>query len=59
MNQSDKEALIARYATMANQATDVQAFIVGLVVDGRIDDAEKNEISDRLTPLFSKLMELI
>lgn len=59
VNQSDKEALIAKYATIANQATEIQSFVVGLVVDGKIDDVEKNEISDRLAPLFSKLMELI
>lgn len=59
VNRSDKEALIAKYATMANKATEIQSFVVELLVDGKIDETEKNEITEKLMPLFAKLRELI
>ena len=59
VNQSGKEDLIAKYASMADSATEVQKWITELLVDGKIDDIEKSEISDKLEPLLKKIVELI
>ena len=59
VNQSGKEDLIAKYASMADSATEVQKWVTELLVDGKIDDIEKSEISDKLEPLLKKMVELI
>lgn len=59
VNQSGKEDLIAKYASMADSATEIQKWITELLVDGKIDDMEKSEISDKLEPLIKKMVELI
>ena len=59
VNQSGKEDLIAKYASMADSATEVQKWVTELLVDGKIDDIEKSEISDKLEPLLKKIVELI
>lgn len=59
VNQSGKEDLIAKYASMADSATEIQKWITELLVDGKIDDIEKNDIADKLEPLLKKIVELI
>lgn len=59
VNSSGKEDLIAKYATMADSATEIQKWITELLVDGKIDDLEKQEISDKLEPLLKKVVDLI
>ena len=59
VNQSGKEDLIAKYASMADSATEVQKWITELLVDGKIDDMEKSDIAAKLEPLLKKMVELI
>lgn len=59
INQSGKEDLIAKYASMADSATEIQKWITELLVDGKIDDMEKSDIASRLEPLLKKIVELI
>lgn len=59
VNQSGKEDLIAKYASMADSATEVQKWITELLVDGKIDDMEKSDIAAKLEPLLKKVVELI
>lgn len=59
VNQSGKEDLIAKYASMADSATEIQKWITEILVDGKIDDIEKSEISDKLEPLLQKIIEII
>lgn len=59
VNKSDKEELIAKYALMANEATEVQAYIVKLLVDGKIDNTERDEIAEKLAPFMEKALELL
>lgn len=59
INQSGKEDLIAKYASMADSATEIQKWITELLVDGKIDDIEKSDIADKLEPLLKKIVELI
>lgn len=59
VNQSGKEDLIAKYASMADSATEIQKWVTELLVDGKIDDIEKSDIADKLEPLLKKMVELI
>lgn len=59
VNSSGKEDLISKYATMADSATEIQKWITELLVDGKIDDIEKQDISDKLEPLLKKVIDLI
>lgn len=59
INQSGKEDLIAKYASMADSATEIQKWVTELLVDGKIDDMEKSEISDKLEPLLKKIIDIV
>lgn len=41
VNQAQKEEQIAKYATIADKATEIQKFVVELLVDGKIDEVEE------------------
>ena len=59
INESDKAELIAKYDSYAVKLTELQTFIVKLLEDGKIDDAEKAKIADALTPIMEKITEKI
>lgn len=59
VNQSGKEDIIAKYATMADSATEIQKWVTEILVDGKIDDIEKSEIAEKLQPLIQKVVDLI
>lgn len=59
INQSGKEDIIAKYATMADSATEIQKWVTELLVDGKIDDIEKSEITEKLQHLIQKVVDLI
>ena len=59
VNQAQKEEQIAKYATIADKATEVQKFVTSILLDGKIDDVEKEDIAKKIEPLMEKLIELI
>lgn len=59
INESDKADLIAKYNSYAIKLTEIQTFIVKLLEDGKIDDAEKAKIADALEPIMTKITEKI
>ena len=59
INESDKTELIAKYDSYAVKLTELQTFIVKLLEDGKIDDAEKAKIADTLEPVMIKILEKI
>lgn len=59
INESNKADLIAKYDSYAVKLTELQTFIVKLLEDGKIDDAEKAKIADMLTPIMEKITEKI
>ena len=59
VNQAQKEDQIAKYATIADKATEVQKFVTSILLDGKIDDVEKEDIAKKIEPLIEKLIELI
>lgn len=59
INESEKTELIAKYDSYAIKLTELQTFIVKLLEDGKIDDAEKAKIAEMLTPIMTKITEKI
>ena len=59
INTSEKQDLIAKYASMALDLTNIQEFISNVLKDGKISDEEKKQIASKLEPLFTYLIEQI
>ena len=59
INESDKTDIIKQYDGYAVKLTELQTFIVKLLEDGKIDDAEKAKIAEMLTPIATKITEAI
>ena len=58
-SQTEREAQIAKIATMADKFTDYQKFVTQILTDGKISQDEVNEIAARLEPLMAYVKELI
>lgn len=58
-SQTEREAQIAKVATMADKFTDYQKFVTGILVDGKVDQSEIEEISTRLEPIVAYVVSLI
>lgn len=59
VNQCEKEAQIASAAQMVRDSQEWQGFVSALLVDGKIDDVETDEIAEKIRPLIKKIMEMI
>ena len=59
INTCDKQELIAKFASMALDLTNIQEFISNVLKDGKISDEEKKQIESKLEPLFTYLIEQI
>jgi hypothetical protein len=57
INNSGKGEVIAKYGTMADDFTKVQANITNWLRDGKIDDEEQKKLYNALLPLAQKLVE--
>ena len=59
INGSGKEELIAKYSNLASKATEVQQFVTSILLDGKIDDIEREDIAKKIEPLMKTLVEFI
>ena len=59
INTSEKQELIAKFASMALDLTNIQEFISNVLKDGKISDEEKKQIASKLEPLFKYLIDQI
>lgn len=59
LNESGKAEMIGKYGTIAANATEVQAWLVAMLKDGKIDKLEEDEIAEKLVPLFEKVRETL
>ena len=59
INGSGKEQLIAKYSNLANKATEVQQFVTSILLDGKIDDIEREDIAKKIEPLMKILVDFI
>lgn len=57
INESGKTEMIAKYGTYADEFSRVQAKVSSWLVDGKIDDKEKDELYRAVLPLFDKLVK--
>ena len=54
-----REAVVAKYAAIAAEASAVAAKLSEIMADGRIDDNEKGQLASLLTPLSEKMLALV
>lgn len=59
INGSGKEQLIAKYSNLADKATEVQKFITSILLDGKIDDIEREDIAKKIEPLMKVIVDFI
>lgn len=58
-NQTEREAQIAKIATLADKFTDYQKFVTEILVDGKISDDEKQQIAEKIAPIIDYIREKI
>ena len=58
INGSQKADTIAKCASIAAYATEIQKFVSDTLLDGKVSDEEAKQVEDKLVPLFEKVIEL-
>lgn len=58
VNESNKAEMIAKCASIASYATDVQRFVSDILLDGKVSDAEAKQVEEKLVPLFEKVVDI-
>ena len=59
INESGREEAIAKYGTIADEFTKIQAKVTSWLKDGKIDEDEKKELHGAILPLAQRLVEEI
>lgn len=59
VNGSEKAELLAKWTGYAGKAGEVQAAVAKWMEDGKVDDAERDQLAAALVPLFRRLEELL
>ena len=59
VNGSDKEAQIANMANYLDPISTLTTKLINLLKDGKLDEAEKKEISEALEPFIDKLLKML
>ena len=58
INNSQKADTIAKCASIAAYATEIQKFVSDTLLDGKVSDEEAKQAEEKLVPLFEKVIEL-
>lgn len=58
INNSQKADTIAKCASIAAYATEIQKFVSDMLLDGKVSDEEAKQAEDKLVPLFEKVVQL-
>ena len=58
-SQTEREAQIAKVATIADKFTDYQKFVTEILTDGKISQNEIDEIAVRLEPVMAYVKGLL
>ena len=58
-SKEETAATVAKYATITNEMAELAKNISAMLIDGRIDDVERDTLQKMLDPLFAKVMELV
>ena len=59
INKSDKEQEIAKWSTLADNWTKIQAKLTGWLRDGKMDAAETEELKRAILPICKKIEEAV
>ena len=59
VNKSDKEQEIAKWSTLADNWTKIQAKLTGWLKDGKMDAAETEELKRAILPICKKIEEAV
>ena len=57
--EADKRAVVARWASLAEDVTAVPTRLAAMLKDGTLDDDETAELATMIEPLMSKVREAI
>ena len=58
INGCQKGATIAKCASIAAYATEIQKFVSDTLLDGKVSDEEAKQVEEKLVPLFEKVIDL-
>ena len=59
VNGSDKEEQIANTAKLIDPLATLTTKLLNILKDGKLDEAEKKEISESLEPFIDKLLKML
>ena len=54
-----REAVVAKYAAIAAEASAVATKLSDIMADGKINDDEKKQLASMLTPLSEKILAIV
>ena len=54
-----REAVVAKYAAIAAEASAVATRLSDIMADGKIDNDEKKQLASMLTPLSEKILAIV
>ena len=57
--REETAATVAKYATITNEVAELAKNVSAMLIDGRIDNRERDTLQKMLNPLFAKVMELV
>ena len=57
--KEETAATVAKYATLTNEVAELAKNVSAMLIDGRIDNRERDTLQKMLNPLFAKVMELV
>lgn len=58
-SKENTQATIAKYATLTNEVANIGQNLSTMLMDGKVDEMEKEKLQALLTPLFDKVLELV
>lgn len=58
VNGCQKGQTIAKCANIAASITDIQKFVSDTLMDGKVSDAERQQVEEKLVPLFEKVVDI-
>lgn len=59
VNGCDRQEMIAKYSTYADEFTKIQAKVTGWLRDGKMDAAETEELKRAILPICRKIEEAV
>lgn len=58
-SSEDVRLKVAKYATYANEVSEIAEKLSAMAIDGKICENETEELKKMITPIFEKVLELV